>query len=144
VGVVKVGTWGNDAISGTSGDDTLYGRSGNDTLNGGAGNDLLRGGTGMDVLTGGAGADHFIFTSLADRGDRITDFAPAQGDRIDVSAMLQAYSYHGTNPFADGTLKLIDSIQGEHLDVHIGGKDIAGLVTLTGIHDDPGASAFIV
>jgi serralysin len=144
VGVVKVGTWGNDVMTGTAGDDALYGRSGNDTLNGGAGNDVLKGGAGRDVLTGGAGADHFVFTSLADRGDRITDFAHAQGDRIDVSGLLHAYGYHGTNPFADGTLKLVDGIQGEHLDVHIWGKEIAGLVTLAGIHDDPGASAFIV
>ena len=42
------------------------------------------------------------------------------------------------------TLKLVDGIQGEHLDVHIWSKEIASLVTLAGIHDDPGASAFIV
>jgi serralysin len=126
IGVSKVGTWGNDV------------------LKGGAGNDTLTGGHGKDHLTGGPGADHFVFTSLGDRGDRIADFNASQGDRIDVSALLDAYGYKGTDPIADGTLKFVDTWHGERLDVHIGGKDVSGLVTLTGIHDDQSISSFII
>jgi serralysin len=144
IGVSKVGTWGNDTMSGTNGDDVLSGRSGNDILTGGAGNDALTGGSGKDTLTGGLGADRFVFTSLADRGDHITDFNASQGDKIDVSALLDAYGYKGTDPIADGTLKFVDTWQGERLDVHIGGKDVSGLVTLAGIHDDHGISSFLI
>ena len=146
IGVSKVGTWGNDTIIGTDGDDVLAGRSGNDVLKGGAGkvNDTLVGGHGYDHLTGGAGADHFVFNSLADRGDRITDFDASKGDKIDVSALLDACGYKGTDPIADGTLKFVDTWQGERLDVHINGKDIAGLVTLAGVHDDHGISSLII
>jgi hypothetical protein len=144
IGVSKVGTWGNDTISGTNGNDVLSGRSGNDVLKGGAGDDTLVGGRGYDHLTGGAGADRFVFNSLSDRGDRITDFDASKGDKIDVSALLDAYGYKGTDPIADGTLKFVDTWQGERLDVHIGGKDVAGLVTLAGIHDDHGISSFVI
>ncbi|GAB4459889.1 MAG: hypothetical protein OHK0037_06110 [Elainellaceae cyanobacterium] len=77
---------------GSAGDDWLVGSTGGDTLLGNDGNDLLWGGAGKDVLTGGAGADTFVYvgatlksalagTRLA-RPDRITDFSPAQGDRL--------------------------------------------------------------
>jgi serralysin len=125
-GVSQVGTWGNDILTG------------------GASNDALTGGYGKDILTGGLGADRFIFKSLADRGDRITDFNASQGDKIDVSALLDAHGYKGTDPIADGTLKFVDTWQGERLDVHIGGKDVSGLVTLAGIHDDHGISSLII
>jgi Ca2+-binding RTX toxin-like protein len=86
------GGGGDDVIAGNSGNDTLRGGSGNDVLNGGKGNDILIGGRGADTLTGGAGADHFVFL-LGDSGveksarDRITDFAAADGDRIDLSGI---------------------------------------------------------
>ncbi|BAU42040.1 choice-of-anchor Q domain-containing protein [Leptolyngbya sp. O-77] len=77
---------------GSAGDDWLVGSTGSDTLLGNDGNDLLWGGAGKDVLTGGAGADTFVYvgatlksalagTRLA-RPDRITDFSPAEGDRL--------------------------------------------------------------
>jgi Ca2+-binding RTX toxin-like protein len=39
------------------------------------------------VLSGGKGGDKFIFKSLADGGDRITDFSAAAGDEIYLSAL---------------------------------------------------------
>jgi Ca2+-binding RTX toxin-like protein len=69
-----------------SGGVTLTGTTGNDTLTGGTGNDTITGGLGNDTLTGGAGADLFIFNSLADGIDTITDFNPAEGDKILISA----------------------------------------------------------
>lgn len=55
---------------------------------GGDGNDRIAGGAGADVLTGGAGSDVFVFTSLRDGGDTITDFT-AGVDFIDLTVLSQ-------------------------------------------------------
>lgn len=68
----------------------------------------------------------------------------AQGDKIDMSALLDTYGYAGSDPFTDGTLGFVDTRQGERLDVHVGANDVKGLVTLLGVNDDFGASAFVV
>ena len=69
----------------------IIGGAGNDTLTGGAGNDTLYGGTGNDTLTGGLGADTFVFGAEgAANLDKILDFSNAQGDKIDISALLGA------------------------------------------------------
>ncbi|WP_205371012.1 choice-of-anchor Q domain-containing protein [Thermoleptolyngbya sp. PKUAC-SCTB121] len=77
---------------GSAGDDWLVGSTGGDTLLGSGGNDLLWGGAGSDTLTGGAGADTFVYVGATLKSalahsrlsslDRITDFNPAQGDRL--------------------------------------------------------------
>jgi Ca2+-binding RTX toxin-like protein len=92
---IKLGTTGNDTITGTRGWDTLYGLSGNDSLSGGTGNDILSGSNGSDTLIGGGGADRlnggtgndvFKYTLFNDAdGDRIVDFAA--GDKIDFSTI---------------------------------------------------------
>ncbi len=67
----------------------LIGGSGNDTLTGGSGNNTLTGGTGNDILTGGAGADTFKFGEQGSANlDQILGFSNAQGDKIDISALL--------------------------------------------------------
>jgi beta-glucanase (GH16 family) len=135
---------GNDTLKGGDGNDTLQGDSGHDRLDGGSGDDILTGGVGYDRLTGGSGADRFVFISPTDRGDRITDFNVAHGDKIDVSALLDALGYKGTNPITDGTLKFVDTYAGERLDVHVGDHDVTGLVTLAGINHSIGLSEFII
>jgi Ca2+-binding RTX toxin-like protein len=55
--IARIGSPGNDTLTGTGGDDTLAGVLGNDSLIGGAGNDDLQGGDGIDTLAGGAGND---------------------------------------------------------------------------------------
>jgi serralysin len=66
----------------------MIGNTGLNTLKGMDGNDRLDGRAGKDVLTGGAGSDSFQFTSLAEAGDVITDFANLSGnnDFIRISA----------------------------------------------------------
>ncbi len=64
---------------------------GNDFLDGGTGNDLLYGGIGSDTMTGGAGADTFkIDAELLQLGidDVITDYNYAEGDSVDLTALL--------------------------------------------------------
>ncbi|MGB7413226.1 MAG: calcium-binding protein, partial [Thermosynechococcaceae cyanobacterium] len=79
-----VGGGGNDTITGDAanndlrgeaGNDFIEGGSGNDTLLGGAGNDTLIGGAGNDLVLGGAGQDRFVFQSIGQGLDILTDFS---------------------------------------------------------------------
>lgn len=137
------GRSGNDKLFGNGGDDKLLGEKGNDKLFGGSGDDTLTGGAGRDVLVGGSGADRFVFTSLEDRGDRILDFNAKAGDKIDVSALLDAHGYKGTDPLADGTLSFKDGGRKDRLDVDLGDKEVKGLVTLAGLRDELTADNFV-
>uniref|UniRef100_UPI00130E6BC8 beta strand repeat-containing protein n=1 Tax=Pseudomonas fluorescens TaxID=294 RepID=UPI00130E6BC8 len=80
---------GNDILLGGSGNDTLLGGEGNDTLFGGAGADILNGGKGDDIFTGGAGGDTFVWKSGDTGKDVIKDFKVTEGDRLDLSDLLQ-------------------------------------------------------
>ncbi len=53
----KIGTGGDDTITGTSGTDMVLGDAGNDTIQTGEGRDLIRGGGGNDNLQGGGDGD---------------------------------------------------------------------------------------
>jgi len=75
------GHGGNDTIHGGGGADILRGGKGNDVIDGGAGDDQIWGDLGDDTLTGGPGADRFYGREDGGR-DLITDFNPAEGDRI--------------------------------------------------------------
>jgi Ca2+-binding RTX toxin-like protein len=82
---------GHDKLYGGDGDDTLRGGAGNDLLHGGDGDDVLIGGTGVDKLYGGAGADTFVFAEFGSKHrDTIFDYNFAEGDVIDLSALLDA------------------------------------------------------
>ena len=83
------GQGGNDTLDGGKGNDMLFGGSGTDTLIGGEGNDYLVGGKGDDILTGGSGADTFVWKAGDVGKDVIKDFKPAEGDRLDLSDLLQ-------------------------------------------------------
>ncbi|WP_033130053.1 type I secretion C-terminal target domain-containing protein, partial [Aeromonas aquatica] len=96
---------GHDLL-GTAQADWLFGSSGDDRILGGLGDDVLRGGQGNDTLTGGDGSDLFVWGS-GDEGtagqpaiDTITDFQPAQGDRIDLADLLKGV----TDNSVDGLL----------------------------------------
>lgn len=112
------GGLGNDSLYGGDGADVLIGAAGNDRIAGSTGADRLIGGTGVDVLTGGAGADVFIYQkpgdSTATTRDRITDFDPTQGDKIDLhlidaNQMLvgnQAFHFIGQAAFSGTAAEL--------------------------------------
>ena len=123
---LRYGTAGRDGLDGASGNDTLAGRAGNDllegglgnddlfggedsdTLNGGDGADTLDGGKGRDSLIGGPGADLFQFGNDWGR-DRIADFRPDQGDRIDLSSATYQAPDGRTVPVAFSDLLMTDS-----------------------------------
>jgi Ca2+-binding RTX toxin-like protein len=91
---------------------TLQGEDGGSNLRGGAGDDTLIGGTGPDTMTGAAGADHFVYQSTPWQGGQITDFTHGV-DRIDLSGLLTSVHYAGSDPIADGYVKLIDDGSGD-------------------------------
>ena len=83
---------GNDSfINSSEASDNVWGGLGNDNIVTGAGRDFLDGGAGNDFLSGGADADRFHFG--ADWGrDTVTDFSPADGDKLEFDAGLFASS----------------------------------------------------
>jgi Ca2+-binding RTX toxin-like protein len=91
---------GNDTLLGGNGDDILFGQGGNDILNGGNGNDILIGGKGNDTLTGGAGADTFVWKAGDTNSggfDVIKDFHASEGDKLDLSDLLQGENGNDLN-----------------------------------------------
>jgi Ca2+-binding RTX toxin-like protein len=83
------GTSGNDIIAGSNASETLSGGGANDLLFGNGGNDTLIGGAGNDLLVGGLGADTFKFSETGSANlDKILDFSNAEGDKIDLSGLL--------------------------------------------------------
>ena len=86
----------------------------------------LEGSAGADTLTGGAGADTFVYGSLREAGDTITDFTPGT-DRIDLQALFASIGYSGSNPVADGYLKLVSSTAGTSVQIDADGSAGAGL-----------------
>jgi Right handed beta helix region/RTX calcium-binding nonapeptide repeat (4 copies) len=89
-----MGTVGVDTLVGGKGDDRMLGLAGADTLLGNGGSDRLVGNLGSDRLTGGTGGDRFVYSgigrvkafanSLLRSIDKISDFNPIEGDRIQI------------------------------------------------------------
>ncbi|PAU53231.1 S-layer family protein [Pseudomonas sp. PICF141] len=86
----------NGASSGT-----LVGSMTADVLSGGDGNDILAGRGGEDTLSGGAGADMFAYLNAAEGGDTILDYNFAEGDALDLSALLSANFVSGISQASD-------------------------------------------
>jgi serralysin len=80
---IENGNIGADTIIGGDGANFLRGGQGADSLVGGPGADQISGDMGGDTMTGGPGADIFQFSPGAGH-DRITDFNPGEGDRIEL------------------------------------------------------------
>jgi Ca2+-binding RTX toxin-like protein len=75
------------------------------TLDGGGGNDVLVAGRGADILTGGSGADVFVFATAPAQAGRVTDFQ-AGVDMLDLRGLFAQARYGGSDPLADGLLRL--------------------------------------
>jgi surface adhesion protein len=84
-----VGSSANDTLLGSVRADLLIGGDGNDVIFGNAGNDTLVGGRGNDTLWGGSGADNFVWRAGDTGNDIIRDLNRVEGDRIDLSDLLQ-------------------------------------------------------
>ena len=117
---------GADKLIGNVGDDILFGQGGNDVLSGGAGNDILVGGKGNDTLTGGGQADTFVWlkgdTNTGTGVDTITDFKHGEGDKLDLSDLLQGSNDANLSSY----LKLTTDSSGSTLSVSSTGSFTAG------------------
>ncbi|ALF52179.1 hypothetical protein ACX27_03835 [Nostoc piscinale CENA21] len=113
-GRVDIGAYEASVINGTAYSDNLRGT---------AANDLIAGLRGADMLTGGAGADNFVYTSLADSGDTITDFAIGT-DKIVLQALWRSLDLSNLN-FAT-------AIAGGYLQLQTAGTDTLVLIDLDG------------
>lgn len=114
---------------------TKQGTAGRDVLVGTAGDDIIIGGAGADVLTGGAGGDTFVYTSLRDAGDTITDFTP-YADKIDLSGLLASLGIAPANAIANRNVRFADVTGGCNLLVDPDGDGPAParvIVTLKGL-----------
>jgi 5'-nucleotidase len=103
---------------------TRTGTAGRDTLVGTSGDDIIIGGLGVDTLTGGPGADTFVYNSLREAGDTITDFTP-YADKIQLNSDL-----------VTGSIVLKDVTGGIALQIDIDGSGPAlprTLVTIKGL-----------
>lgn len=109
-------------ISGTSGRDELIGTIGTSK------SDRIIGLQGADKLTGGSGNDQFVYTSIRDRGDTITDFEVGK-DNIVLTQLLDSLvtgGYNGTNAITDGYVKVVQGSSTSNFSVQI---DSDGLAT---------------
>jgi CSLREA domain-containing protein len=92
------GSGGSDRLDGGGGRDRLRGENGSDRLLGGGGSDIIIGGGGADRLTGNAGRDQFVFESLSDGVDTITDFNTTD-DFIDFTRILSSSQFAASSGF---------------------------------------------
>lgn len=106
---------------------SVQGSAQRDTLVGTAGDDVLTGGIGADTLTGLSGRDLFVYQSLRDATDTITDFMPNE-DQLDIRELLQSIGYQGAQPFDDGVARWVSVAGGTQLQI-----SAKPLVTLKGV-----------
>ncbi|HWF63308.1 MAG TPA: family 16 glycosylhydrolase [Rhizomicrobium sp.] len=128
--------------SGSSGGGTTTGptlsanNSAGQVLHASAPNATFNAGQNSAVMTEDGGANTFVYTALPYNAGQITNFNPAS-DKIDVTAMLHAAGYAGTNPFGDGALTLTsDGHSGTDLIYHPPGAGSNGVWPVTVVDID--------
>ena len=111
---------------------TFTGTAGRDVIVGSDGDDIIIGGAGADTLTGGGGVNVFVYTSMRDAGDTITDFVPGK-DFLDLRTLLKGIGYGGANPVADGRVRLVAVGAGTSVQIATGGGVFRPLATLKNV-----------
>jgi len=79
----------------------IGGTSGRDVVGGTAGDDVIEGGPGADTLTGGKGRDQFVYATMLDAGDTITDFTVGE-DTLVLTRLLPAVGINSADPLGTG------------------------------------------
>ncbi|MBO9998886.1 MAG: M10 family metallopeptidase C-terminal domain-containing protein [Cyanobacteria bacterium SID2] len=90
---------------------TIEGTDEFDVLTGTAGDDEISGGEGSDILAGGEGRDTFVYDSIEDSIDLLTDYQVGE-DRLDVSQIFDNAEIAASSidfwEIAQGTVVLFD------------------------------------
>ncbi|PPD10843.1 5'-nucleotidase C-terminal domain-containing protein [Methylophilus sp.] len=124
------------AIATTTAGVTRTGTAARDVLVGTAGDDMINGGLGVDTLTGGAGNDVFVYNSMREAGDTITDFTP-YADKLQLTSLLASLGVSANSALTGGYLRLMDVTGGVQLMVDTDGATgpavAKPLVTLKGL-----------
>ncbi|MFQ2486106.1 VCBS domain-containing protein [Aeromonas caviae] len=120
-GDTLLGGDGNDILFGQGGYDFLFGGAGNDTLFGGSGNDTLFGGIGDDILKGDEGSDTFIWRKGDTEAGKVTkdyivDFSKSEGDKLDLSDLLDSDGSKNESSLKS-LLSVFQDSEGVHLQV---------------------------
>lgn len=101
-----------------------------------SGNDIFIGGAGADLMSGGQGADIFVFESIRDALDQITDYLPGT-DRLDLSRLLASIGQSTRSAWPQGVVTLRDVSGGVLVMIDVDGASGPSisrpLVTLKGV-----------
>ena len=118
-------------------DNDIQGTSDADILLGTSGNDRIVGLGGADTLTGGDGNDLFVYNSVSDGLDTITDFIVG-ADQIVLTDLLDSIGYTGSDAFLDGYIGLksmgVDTIVQVDTDGVGGSEDFIDLILVSGVN----------
>jgi Ca2+-binding RTX toxin-like protein len=118
----------------SGGNDTIYAGAGDDRVYGQEGDDIIIGQAGDDVLSGGSGNDTFVYTSVLDGQDIVTDFQ-AGSDVVDLDLLLDNLGYADGAGARAGAVNVDDSSGDTVITVNdTGGGVVAGFsITLDGV-----------
>ncbi len=140
--------------------DTIRGTAGNDTLTGTAGPDLFLIGQGQDTITAGGGVDGFRFIQSAIGAEAthrftLADFAPAAGERIDLSRIDAIAGTLANDPFVftdfQGLFGMPGQLRWERVDAghvliqgSVNGDNVADLTILVASADPVSSGWFVL
>jgi beta-glucanase (GH16 family) len=99
-------TGSRQVVTGNNLGDTFHSNNTGNYLTGGTGNDVFDMGRGGDWATGGGGNDVFAFAATPWAAGGIADFNA--GDTIDLTGLLHASGYAGSDPVGAGYIKIVD------------------------------------
>lgn len=137
---VILGHYGRDIIDLSTidvrGVEAIDGAGGHDIIIGSNTDDVILGGSGENKLTGSAGADTFIFKAETsyDARDQVTDFSVSEGDKVDISDLLNALSFNADTDALDEFVQLSPQNGGSSL-LRVAQSD-GSMATIVELHSD--------